>query len=62
MEHIDITYLTEFGKSFNRFEIKLKALLKDIDEGRKIDLQFAHQRLDKIKIMMNVQKEKLCQF
>ncbi len=61
MKHIDITYLIEFGKSFNRFEIKLKALLKDIDEGR-IDLQFAHQRLDKIKIMMNVQKEKLCQF
>ena len=61
MKHIDITYLLEFGKSLNRFEIKLKALLKDIDEGR-IDLQFAHQRLEKIKIIMNVQKEKLCQF
>ena len=61
MKHIDNTYLIEFGKSLNRFEIKLKALLKDIDEGR-IDLQFAHQRLDKIKIIMNVQKEKLCQF
>ena len=59
--HIDIAYLIEFGKSLNRFEFKLKTLLKNIDEGR-IDLQFAHQRLDKIKIMMNVQKEKLCQF
>jgi len=59
--NIDIAYLIEFGKSLNRFEVKLKALLKDIDEGR-IDFQFAHQRLDKIKIMTNVQKEKLCQF
>ena len=51
-------FFTEIKKSLNRFELKLKALLKDIDEGS-IDLQFAYQQLAEIKKRMNMQKENL---
>ena len=35
----DLAVFTEIKKSLNRFELKLIAMLKGIDEGR-IDLQF----------------------
>ena len=56
--YLDSSLFTEIEKSLNRFEVELKALLKDIDEGR-IDLQFAYQQLAEIKNLMNKQKEKL---
>ena len=32
--YLDSSLFTEIEKSLNRFEVELKALLKDIDEGR----------------------------
>ena len=55
---LDSALFIEIRNSHKRFEIELKALLKDIDEGR-IDIQFAYQQLAEIKNLMNKQKEKL---
>ena len=57
----NLAFFREIEKSFNRFELKLKALLKDIDEDR-IDLQFAYQQLAEIKKMMYKQNEYLKEF
>jgi len=54
----DLDVFTEIKKSLNRFELKLIALLKDIDQGR-IDIQFAYQQLTEIKKMINSKKENL---
>jgi len=54
----DLDVFTEIKKSLNRFELKLIALLKDIDQGR-IDIQFAYQQLAEIKKMINSKKENL---
>ena len=54
----DLDVFTEIKKSLNRFELKLIALLKDIDQG-KIDIQFAYQQLAEIKKMINSKKENL---
>jgi len=57
----NLAFFREIEKSLNRFELKLKALLKDIDEDR-IDLQFAYQQLAEIKKMMYKQNEYLKEF
>jgi len=54
----DLDVFTEIKKSLNRFELKLIALLKDIDQGG-IDVQFAYQQLTEIKKMINSKKENL---
>jgi len=54
----DLDVFTEIKKSLNRFELKLIALLKDIDQGG-IDIQFAYQQLTEIKKMINSKKENL---
>jgi len=54
----DLDVFTEIKKSLNRFELKLIALLKDIDQG-KIDIKFAYQQLAEIKKMINSKKENL---
>ncbi len=54
----DLAVFTEIKKSLSRFELKLIALLKDIDQGR-IDIQFAYQQLTEIKKMINSKKENL---
>ncbi len=54
----DLAVFTEIKKSLSSFELKLIALLKDIDQGR-IDIQFAYQQLAEIKKMINSKKENL---
>jgi len=54
----DLDVFTEIKKSLNRFELKLIALLKDIDQGG-IDIQFAYRQLTEIKKMINSKKENL---